>query len=98
MQEYKERYNYEQYKKPSWVTKGELEGRAEGLKGWGLRPIYRWSTTLPFRNLDRQEVHHGLNSKIWTYRLRGVINFPMSGKMSAKLRVGTSIHVLINSS
>jgi len=70
--EYKEIYNYELYKRCSRVTKRKLERRAGGPGRIRLWTVNCWSMTLPLRNSDHQEVHHGLNSKIWTWRFGGV--------------------------
>jgi len=51
---------------PSLVTKGELEGQAGGLEGYGPRLVFRWSTKRPLHHSDQQDVHLSPSSRIWT--------------------------------
>ena len=96
MREYREIYNYKQYKRRSRVTKRKLEKRAGRPGRIGPRTGLPLINDAPLRNSDQQEVHQGPSSKIWTCKFRTVRNSPTSDKMSVKWHAGISIRVSIN--
>jgi len=64
------------------------------LEGHGLR---RSADDLRFRCASLISDSQASSSEIWTYRFRGVKNFPTSGVVNVKWRAGTNTRIPINS-